>query len=69
MGEDEAATVSTLKPTQLDILKFQTVKGREVDLPGDIILTEFGSIIESVSCAAEIQRRPMKTTRGLPMRK
>jgi adenylate cyclase len=31
-------------------------KGRVVDAPGDNLLAEFGSVIDAVNCAVEIQR-------------
>jgi len=56
MGDDEAATVSTLKSHRnLISEKVQAFKGRVVDSPGDNILSEFKSIVDAVSCAVEIQ--------------
>jgi len=56
MGEDETATVSTLKSHRILIAeKIQTFKGRVIDSPGDNILAEFGSIVDAVACAVEIQ--------------
>jgi adenylate cyclase len=56
MGDDEAATVSTLKSHRKIITeKVQAFNGRVVDSPGDNILAEFRSIVDAVSCAVEIQ--------------
>jgi adenylate cyclase len=56
MGEDEAATVSTLKSHRnLFSEKVHAFNGRVVDSPGDNILAEFRSIVDAVSCAVEIQ--------------
>jgi adenylate cyclase len=56
MGDDEIATVITLKSHRnLISEKVQAFNGRVVDSPGDNILAEFGSIVDAVSCAAEIQ--------------
>ena len=56
MGDDEAATVSTLKSHRKIITeKVQAFNGRVVDSPGDNILSEFRSIVDAVSCAVTIQ--------------
>ncbi|MEN8799123.1 MAG: adenylate/guanylate cyclase domain-containing protein, partial [Flavobacteriaceae bacterium] len=56
MGDDEAATVSTLKSHRNIISdKIQAFNGRVIDSPGDNILAEFRSIVDAVSCAVEIQ--------------
>jgi len=56
MGEDEAATVSTLKSHRnLISEKVQARNGRVIDSPGDNLLAEFRSIVDAVSCAVEIQ--------------
>jgi adenylate cyclase len=57
MGEDELATVETLK-------KYRTVmtelihqfRGRVIDSPGDNVLAEFSSVVDAVECAVEIQK-------------
>jgi len=57
MGDDEAATVSTLKSHRKIITeKVQAFNGRVVDSPGDNILSEFRSIVDAVSCAVTIQQ-------------
>ncbi|MGA9535853.1 MAG: hypothetical protein WBR24_08075 [Desulfobacterales bacterium] len=56
LGDDEVATVSTLKSHRnLITEKVQAFKGRVVDSPGDNILSEFRSIVDAVSCAVAIQ--------------
>ena len=56
MGDDEVATVSTLKSNRnLITEKVQSFNGRVVDSPGDNILSEFRSIVDAVSCAVAIQ--------------
>jgi adenylate cyclase len=56
MGDDEVATVITLKSHRnLISEKVQAFHGRVVDSPGDNILAEFGSIVDAVSCAVDIQ--------------
>ncbi|NVK41724.1 MAG: ABC transporter substrate-binding protein [Oceanospirillaceae bacterium] len=57
MGEDEQATVATLKVYQQAISRvIERHKGRIVDAPGDNILAEFPSAVEAVYCAVEIQK-------------
>jgi len=67
MGEDEAATVSTLK-SHRDIISnnIEAFQGRVVDSPGDNILAEFRSIVDAVSCAVEIQDGLKKDNSDLP---
>ena len=57
MGEDDAATVSTLTLYRAAI---QTLvrehRGRVVDSTGDNVLAEFASVVDAVQCAVAIQR-------------
>jgi adenylate cyclase len=56
MGEDEDATVRTLKVyRELIAGHIQEGRGRVVDSPGDNILAEFASVVDAVQCAVEIQ--------------
>ncbi|MFC1580820.1 tetratricopeptide repeat protein [Thermodesulfobacteriota bacterium] len=56
MGEDEFATVNTLKKYREVISsQVQSFSGRVVDSPGDNILSEFGSAVDAVECAVKIQ--------------
>jgi adenylate cyclase len=57
MSDDEVATIQTITiyrelMTSL-ILKH---RGRVVDSPGDNLLAEFGSVVDAVQCAVEIQQ-------------
>ena len=56
MGEDELATVGTLKEYRevLTTLIHQ-YNGRVVDSPGDNLLAEFSSVVDAVECAVNIQ--------------
>jgi branched-chain amino acid transport system substrate-binding protein len=57
MGDDEQATVDTLKQYQQAIARvIERHKGRIVDAPGDNILAEFPSAVEAVNGAVEIQK-------------
>ncbi len=57
MGEDEAGTVRTLNAYKQVLTDFiQQYRGRVVDAPGDNLLAEFGSVVDAVQCAVEIQQ-------------
>jgi adenylate cyclase len=57
MGEDELATVETLKKYRQIISSLvQQFSGRVVDSPGDNILAEFSSVVDAVESAVEIQK-------------
>jgi adenylate cyclase len=56
MGEDELATIETLKKYREIIASLtDQFRGRVVDSPGDNILAEFGSAVNAVECAVKIQ--------------
>jgi adenylate cyclase len=57
MGEDELATVETLKHYREIIGQLvMDYHGRVVDSPGDNVLAEFPSVVDAVGSAVEIQR-------------
>lgn len=57
MGQDEVATVATLTEYRLVMAELIAAHhGRVVDAPGDNMLAEFGSVVDAVECAVEIQR-------------
>ena len=57
MGEDDVETVRTLTASREVMASFiQQFRGRVVDSPGDNVLAEFGSVVDAVQCAVEIQR-------------
>jgi class 3 adenylate cyclase/pimeloyl-ACP methyl ester carboxylesterase len=69
MSVDEAATLATLQLHQSELLSpaITRHRGRIVKLMGDGILAEFGSVVEAVRCAIEIQREMAvrnRTTNG-----
>ncbi len=57
MGEDEEWTVRTLNAHKGVIRNLVGQhRGRVVDAPGDNVLAEFGSVVNAVQCAVEIQQ-------------
>ena len=59
MGIDEAGTLARLKALRRDLIepKIAAHAGRIVKLMGDGMLAEFGSAVDAVACAIEIQRQ------------
>jgi TolB-like protein/class 3 adenylate cyclase/Flp pilus assembly protein TadD len=70
MGEDELATIETLKKHQelISSLIYQ-YRGRVIDSPGDNLLAEFGSAVDAVECAMKIQEDLKKENDELPERR
>jgi DNA-binding response OmpR family regulator len=57
MAEDEMRTIHTLNSYRDLITSYiKDHLGRVVDSPGDNVLAEFGSVINAVQCAVEIQK-------------
>jgi adenylate cyclase len=67
MRQDEVATVATLKGHK-DVMAslIERYRGRVVDSPGDNLLAEFGSVVDAVECAADIQKQLKNKNEGLP---
>ena len=67
MGEDEEWTLRTLKAYK-DVMGslVQQHRGRVVDAPGDNVLAEFGSVVDAVRCAVEIQKELKTRNAELP---
>jgi adenylate cyclase len=67
MREDEEATVRTITAYRAAMAKLiQQYRGRVVDSPGDNILAEFTSVVDTVNCAVEIQRELAELNADLP---
>jgi adenylate cyclase len=67
MREDEEATVRTITAYRAAIANLiQQYRGRVVDSPGDNILAEFISVVDTVNCAVEIQRELAERNTDLP---
>jgi adenylate cyclase len=57
MGEDEKGTVRALNEYREAMTGLiQHHHGRVVDAPGDNVLAEFGSVVDAIECAVEIQK-------------
>ncbi len=67
MGEDEDDTIRTLT-TYRELMStiIQKHRGRVVDSPGDNLLAEFGSVVDAVRCAVEIQEELRVRNAELP---
>ena len=56
MGEDESATIDTLKEYRgVLATHIHQYNGRVVDSPGDSLLAAFSSVVDAVECAVAIQ--------------
>ena len=67
MGEDEESTIRTLTAyRQLMSSLIEKHRGRVVDSPGDNLLAEFGSVVDAVRCAVEIQEELRVRNAELP---
>ena len=67
MGDDEVATVETIteyRETLTSLVNQYT--GRVVDSPGDNVLAVFGSVVDAVQCAVEIQNVLKAKNEDLP---
>ena len=67
MGMDEDATIRTLT-TYRELMStiISKHRGRVVDSPGDNILSEFGSVVDAVRCAVEVQEELRVRNAELP---
>jgi adenylate cyclase len=67
MGEDEVATVRTLKEyRELMSELIKEYRGRVVDCPGDNMLAEFASVVDAVESAIQIQSQLETKNSQLP---
>src|SRR5712691_6184031 len=58
IGEDEEGTLGRLRSIRAEVIdpKLAEHRGRLVKTTGDGLLVEFGSVIDALRCAVEIQR-------------
>jgi adenylate cyclase len=67
MGEDELATVGTLKEyREVMVTLTHQYNGRVVDSPGDNLLAEFSSVVDAAECAVKIQEELKARNASLP---
>src|SRR5438477_4021803 len=68
MGANESGTLAALKAIQTDFIdgKIAQHQGRIVKLTGDGMLVEFSSVVNAVSCAADVQRGMRDRNAGVP---
>ena len=67
MSADEAGTLSALQAHRSEVVNPAIARhgGRVVKLMGDGVLAEFGSVVEAVACAAEVQREMAARNDGI----
>jgi adenylate cyclase len=68
MGADEEGTLAVLKAHRRDLIdpKVAEHHGRTVKLTGDGALVEFGSLVDAVRCAVEIQNGMARRNADIP---
>ncbi|MFB3111958.1 MAG: adenylate/guanylate cyclase domain-containing protein [Gemmatimonadales bacterium] len=68
MGVDESGTRAALRTHRAEVLdpKITDHDGRIVGTAGDSVLAEFGSVVNAVRCAAEIQRAMAARNQDVP---
>src|SRR3984957_5986314 len=68
MGADEEGTHARLQAHRRELVdaKIGEHSGRIVKTTGDGILAEFGSVVDAVRCAAEVQRAMIDREAGMP---
>lgn len=67
MGEDEVGTIQILnayKEVMTNLILQH--RGRVVDAPGDNVLAEFGSVVDAVECAVDVQKELKTRNAELP---
>src|SRR5438477_12538962 len=72
MGADEEGTLAALMALRRELAdpKIKEHRGRIVKTTGDGLLLEFGSVVEAVRCASEIQREmARRNSDGAPKRR
>ncbi len=68
MATDEAGTLASLKALRRELIEPKTVDyhGRVVKLMGDGTLMEFGSVVDAVNFAADVQRAMAERNAKIP---
>jgi adenylate cyclase len=67
IGADEGGTLERLKALRRELLdpKIAEHKGRLVKTTGHGLLVEFGSVVDALRCAVEVQREVMERNTGV----
>jgi adenylate cyclase len=68
IGADEGGTLERLKALRRELLdpKIAEHRGRLVKTTGDGLLVEFGSVVDALRCAVEVQREMTERNTGVP---
>ena len=68
MGADEEGTLDRLKVLRRELAdpKIKEHRGRIVKTTGDGLLVEFGSVVDAVRCAVDVQREMAVRNAGVP---
>jgi len=68
IGADEGGTLECLKALRRELLepKIAEHNGRLVKTTGDGLLVEFGSVVDALRCAVEVQREMAGRNAGVP---
>ena len=68
MGADEEGTLAALKTLRRELAdpKIKEHRGRIVKTTGDGPLLVFGSVVDAVRCAVEVQREMAERNAGVP---
>jgi hypothetical protein len=69
MAADEAGTLTSLKALRRELIEPRTAEyhGRVVKLMGDGTLMEFGSVVDAVTFAVDVQRMMAERNAGVPV--
>src|SRR5262245_21257841 len=68
IGADEGGTLERLRALRRELLdpKIAEHRGRLVKTTGDGLLVEFGSVVDALLCAVEMQREMVGCNAGVP---
>jgi adenylate cyclase len=68
MGTDEVGTLARLRTHRAELLDpaIKMHRGHIANTAGDSILAEFGSVVDAVTCAVEIQRSMLERNSEIP---
>src|SRR3984893_11060857 len=68
MGADEEGTLARLKVHRRELIdpKIREHKGRIVKTTGDGVLVEFGSVVDALRCATELQAGMAERNTAMP---